>query len=113
MNTPSKPPVVVSVILTIILLLLVTAVSFFMQIILMNGVMSSRQTNTALTVSLACQGVNIILGAIFAGWLTRLFLTRFNMNKVLAVIVAIIPVAILAAVLAFIAIFVGLAAAGI
>ena len=113
MNAPSKTPVIVSAILSVILLLLITAVSFFMQIILMNGVMSSSQTNTALTTSLVCQGVDIILGVILAGWLTRLFINRFNMNKALAVIVAIIPVAILAAVLAFIAIFVGLAAAGL
>ncbi len=113
MNTPSKTPVVVSVIVTVILLLLITAFAFFMQIILMNGVMNSSQTNIALGTSLGCQGVDIILGAILAGWLTRLFLKRFNMSKILAVIVAIIPVAILAAVLSFIAIFVGLAVAGI
>lgn len=113
MNTTSKTPVVVSVILTIVLLLLVVAFSFFMQIILMNGVINSSQTNIALGTSLGCQGLEIILGAILAGWLTRLFINRFNMNKVLAVILAIVPVAIVAAVLSFIAIFVGLAVAGI
>ena len=113
MTTSSKTPVVVSVILTVILLLLIVALSFFMQLVLMNGVMNSNQANIALGTSLGCQGLEIILGAILAGRLTRLFLTRFNMNKVLAVILAIIPVAILAAVLSFIAIFVGLVAAGL
>ena len=113
MNTPSKTPITISVIVTVILLLLIAAFAFFMQIILMNGVMNSSQTNIALGTSLACQGVVVILGAIMAGWITRLFLTRFNMSKALAVIVAIIPVAILAAVLSFIAIFVGLVAAGL
>ena len=113
MNAPSKTPVVVSVIVTIILLLLIVALSFFMQLVVMNGVMSTSQTNIALGTSLGCQGLEIIVGAILAGWLTRLFITRFNMNKVLAVIIAILPVAILAAVLSFIAIFVGLLAAGL
>jgi hypothetical protein len=110
---PTKTPITISVILTVILLLLIAAFAFFMQIILMNGVMNSSQTNIALGTSLGCQGVDIIFGAIMAGWLTRLFLTRFNMNKVLAVIVTIIPISILAAALAFVAIFVGLAAAGL
>ena len=113
MNTPTKTPVIVSVVLTVILLLLLVAFAFFMQLVLMNGVMSTSKANIALGTSLGCQGLEILLGAILAGRLTHLFITRFNMNKVLAVIVAIIPVAILAAVLSFIAIFVGLVAAGL
>ena len=113
MNPPSKTPVVVSITVTVILLLLLTAFAFFMQLVLMNGVMSTSKANIALGTSLGCQGLEIILGAILAGRLTRWYMTRFQMNKVLAVILAIIPVAILAAVLSFIAIFVGLVAAGL
>lgn len=113
MKTSSNPLVIISTVLTVILLLLLTALAFFMQIILMNGVMSSTQTNTALSISLACQGINLLLGAILAGWLSRLFLTRFQMNKALAVILAVLPIIVLAGTLSFIAIFVGLAAAGI
>ncbi|MFZ5858454.1 MAG: hypothetical protein ACOYZ6_16635 [Chloroflexota bacterium] len=113
MKTPSKTPIVVSVVLTVILLLLLTAFAFFMQIIIMNGVISSRQTNIALGTTFGCQGLEVILGAILAGRLTRFFLDRFQMNRVLAVIFSVVAVLVLAAVLSVISIFVGLIAAGI
>jgi hypothetical protein len=102
-----------SVILTIIAILLISVFAFLMQIVLMNGVVSTSQTNIALGASLSCQGVNVLLGAILAGRLTRLYLTRFRMHKGWAVVLAILPVTVMAAILSAIAIFVGLAVAGI
>jgi hypothetical protein len=112
MNVPSKTPVVVSVVVTIILLLLITAVSFFMQIILMNGVMSSSQTTTALGIGLGCNGVTIILAAIFVRWLANL-LVKFNWNRILAVAVVVIAGTGLGTIFSFLSIIVGTMAAGI
>lgn len=109
----SKTPVVISVVLTIILFLILAALTMLMQIVLMNGVMNEGQTTTALGTTLACQGVELILGALFAAWLTRLLVVRFNWNNALAVIVPIVIVIVIGVVLSIISIFVGFGVAGI
>ena len=86
---PNKAPAIISSILTILLLILFAVLSVFTQLIALNGVSESQGT-TAMGISLVCQGIGLILVGLLAGWLTNLVITKFNWNKVLAVIVAVI-----------------------
>lgn len=110
---PNKTPITISVILTVLLLILVGIVSMFGQVVLLNGVISERQTTTALGIGLGCNGVTILLAGIFVRWLTKLLLVKFNWNQILAVAVAVILGVGLGAVLSFLSIIVGTLAAGI
>ena len=113
MKTPSKTPIIVSVILTVILLILVGIVSMFGQVIALNGVINDRQATTALGIGLGCNGLTILLAAIFVRWLARLLLGKFNWNSVLAVVVSVIVSTGLGTVFSFLSIIVGTLAAGI
>jgi adenylosuccinate lyase len=110
---PTRKPVIVSVLLTIILLVLVAILTMFVQIVLLNGVMNEGQATTALGVTLGCQAVTILLGAILARWSTRLLISRFQLGQILAVLIPVVSVTILGAVTAILSIFTGLIAAGI
>ncbi len=110
---PTRKPVIVSVVLTILLLILVAILTMFVQIVLLNGVMNEGQATTALGVTLGCQAVTIILGAILARWSTRLLISRFQLGQILAVLIPVVSVTILGAVTAILSIFSGLIAAGI
>lgn len=110
---PTKTPVIISVVLTIILLLIVLAVTMFMQIVLLNGVMNEGQATMALGVTLACQGGLSILGTVFAGWLTRLLMARFEWNPTVAVLAPVGLVTLVAAASCFVTGFAGIAVAGI
>ena len=108
-----KPPIIISVTLTVLLLILVALVTMFGQIVLLNGVTNEGQATTALGVTLGCQGAIIIIGAILARWLTKLMITRFNWNSVLAVVIAVALVTFSGAVISFFSTIVGILAAGI
>jgi hypothetical protein len=110
---PTKTPVTVSVTLTIILLILVGFATMFMQIVMLNGVMNEGQATTALGVTLGCQGVVIILGTIFARWLTKILIVRFQWNNALTVIVSVVVASFLGTVISFLSIITGQIAAGI
>ena len=85
----NKTPAIISSVLTIVLLIIFVVLSVFTQMIALNGV-SESQGMTAMGISLVCQGVGVILAAIFAGWITNLVITKFNWNKVLAVLGAVV-----------------------
>lgn len=74
-------------VLTVIFLIVLGLVLLFGQVIAMNG-FSERAGSVALVVSLVCQGVTVILAAVLAGRLARLFVDRFNWNVILAVIMS-------------------------
>ena len=86
---PNKSPALISSILTIVLLIIFAVLSVFTQMVALNGV-SESQGMTAMGISLVCQGIGVILVGVLAGWLTNLAINKFNWNKVLAVIVAVI-----------------------
>ncbi|MEW6239742.1 MAG: hypothetical protein AB1564_02910 [Chloroflexota bacterium] len=113
MNPPSQTPVLVSVIVTLILLLLVGIVSMFGQVVLLNGVISDRQTGTALGIDLGCNGLTIILAAMFARWLTKLLLGKANWPPFPSAAVAVIVSVGLGIFFSFLSIIVGTMAAGI
>ena len=83
-----KTPAVISTILTIILLVVFGILSVFVQMLALNGA-SERQGMTAMGILLACQGAGAILLGVFAGWFTRLAITKFNWNKIIAVTAAV------------------------
>jgi len=109
---PDKKPAIISGILTIILLIIFAILSVLTQMIALNGV-SERQGMTAMGISLACQAVGVFLAGIFAGWLTNLTLTRFNWNKILAVVIAVIVATLFGGFVSFISTITSIPLAGI
>lgn len=109
---PNKKPAIISAMLTIILLIIFGILSVFTQMLVLNGT-SESQRMTAMGVSLVCQGAGAILAAILAAWLTNLLLTKFNWNKTLAVVIAVIAGTLLGAVISFLSIIISIPLAGI
>jgi len=67
-----------------LLLILLAVPALLFEMVVLNGA-RERQGLTAMGISLACQGIVVILAGIFARWLTNLLITKFNWNTVLAV----------------------------
>jgi hypothetical protein len=109
----TKTPVFISVFSAILLLVLAGFLTMFIQILLLNGVMNEGQATTALIVTLGCQGLTVILGAIFARWLTRLLMLRFEWSRTAAILTPIVIVLVIAAGSGFLSIMGGLLAAGV
>jgi len=109
---PNKTPAIISSILTIVLLLLFVVLSVFTQMIALNDV-SESQGMTAMGISLVCQGVGVILVGVLAGWLTNLVITKFNWNKVLAVILAVIVGVLVGGAISLISTLISIPLAGI
>ena len=109
---PTKTPAIISTILTVIILITFAILSIFTQMIALNGA-SERQGVTAMGISLVCQGVGVILAGMLAWWLTNLAITRFNWNKVLAVITATIAGTLLGGLISFLSIIIAIPMAGI
>ena len=108
----NKTPVIISSILTIVMLILFAVLSVFTQMIALNGV-SENQGMTAIGISLVCQAGGLILAALFAGWISNLVITKFNWNKVLAVIVAVIAGVLIGGILSFASTIISIPLAGI
>lgn len=84
---PTKTPSIVSTIITVILLLLFSAASMFMLLVALNGFTGSEGT-PALTTSLICNGIGIILAAVLAWKLPGWLIGKFNWNSIVAVLVS-------------------------
>jgi membrane protease YdiL (CAAX protease family) len=90
---PNKTASIISAILTVILLIVTGLVILFAQLLALNG-FSERVGTISLVTSLVCQGAAVILAALLAGRLTRWFIEKFNWNKTLAMIIAVIAASI-------------------
>lgn len=108
----NKTPAIISSILTIILLIIFAILSVFTQMIALNGV-SERQGMTAMGISLVCQSIGLILAGIIAGRISNFVITRFNWNKILAVIVAVVAGILIGATISLISTIVSIPLAGI
>ena len=108
----NRTPAIISAVITIFLLILLAGLSVFMQMIALNGA-SERQGTTAMSISLVCQSVGLILAGGFAGWLSNFVINRFNWNKILAVIVAVIVGVLMGGVISFVAFIISIPLAGI
>ena len=76
-------------VVTVILLLVLGALMAIMQLLALNG-FSDREGGPALAVSLACQGVGLVLSALLTRRLTRRLIDRFNWNRFLAAALAVL-----------------------
>ncbi|CAG0952717.1 hypothetical protein ANAEL_00157 [Anaerolineales bacterium] len=107
---PSKIPSVISSVLTVILLIVFGFMLTIGQVIMLNG-FSEREGNASFITAFACQGVGMILCAILAWWLTKLFIQKFKWNKVLSVIISVVATTILGSGLAFVSLFISIGVA--
>ena len=108
----NKAPAVISTVLTIIFLVILAAASVLFEMLALNGA-SERQGTLAMGISLACQGVSLVLIAVFTRWLTNLLITRFNWNKIVAVIVTVISGVLLGGIVSFLSLIISIPIAGI
>lgn len=76
-------------VVTVVLLLVLGAVLAIVQLLALNG-FSDREGGPALAVSLACQGVGLILSALLTRRLTHRLIDRSNWNKFLAAALAVL-----------------------
>lgn len=101
---------IISAVLTVIFVILLGIAFIFVTMVALNG-FGSREGDAALTITLVCQGVGLLLSAVLAGWLTRLVIQKFNWNKILAVILSIFAGTILGGGAAFVALVLSIIAA--
>ncbi|HUE98685.1 MAG TPA: hypothetical protein VMN99_05485 [Anaerolineales bacterium] len=109
---PNKTPAMISAISTVLLLIVLAVLSLLIQMVALNGA-SERQGVTAMGISLACQGIVLILAGIFARWFTNLMITRFNWNQILAVIIAVFVSTLVGGAISFLPIIASFLLAGI
>ena len=108
----NKAPAVISTLLTIIFLVILAIASVLLEMLALNGA-SERQGTLAMGISLACQGVSLVLIEILTRWLTNLLITRFSWNKIVAVIVTVISGVLLGSVISFLSLIISIPVAGI
>lgn len=107
----NKTSTILAAIITITLLVVSTILFMLVQMLALNG-FSERQGTTALGLSLTCQVVSILLAGGLAFGLTRLFVEKWNWNKVGAVALAVVAGMVLGLGLSLVSIFVSMLAAG-
>jgi MFS family permease len=101
---PTKTPSIIAVILAIILLILLGALAFFMTLVLLNG-FSDNEAGPALGTLGICGSIGIILSTILAGQLTKLFISKYSWNSILAVFVSLLASMVLGTVFYIIGMF--------
>ena len=109
---PNKTASLISGVLTFIILILLAILSVFIQMLALNGV-SENQGFNAMSISLICQSVGLILSILIARWLSNLLIVKFNLNVFLAVLIAVIIAAGLGGLISFLSIIVAIPLAGI
>jgi uncharacterized membrane protein len=108
----ARSPTTVSVILTVFLLVLLAVLSLLLQMIALNGA-SERQGLNAMGISLACQGVVIMLLGIFAARVTRFLISRVDWNSILAVAATVLVATTIGGAFSFLAAVISIPVAGI
>ena len=91
-----KTASVISSIVTALLVLVIVIVFGFGGIVLLNGFMDA---SAAIYTGFTCLGITLILCPILAWVLARTFISSFNWNNILAVIIAVFVSTLLGAVL--------------
>jgi hypothetical protein len=109
---PDKIPALIAGLSTFVILILLAVLTVFIQMVALNGA-SERQGFNAMSISLVCQSVGLLLVVILARWLVNLLIAKFNWNKVLAVVIAVIAGTTLGGVTAFLSLIVSIPLAGI
>lgn len=107
----SKTVSIISSVITVVLLILLTLFTNLMSIVMLNG-FSGSSAGPALTTSLVCQGVGVILAAILTGWLARRLIDRNKMNKFLSAFLAVMAGLALGIIVSFLSFLLSLFIAG-
>lgn len=107
-----KRPALLSAILTVVFLILLAVISVFLQMAALNGA-GERQGVTALSISLACQGIVILLLAILAARATGFLITRVSWNSILAVAVTVLVATTIGGTISFLSSIIAIPLAGI
>ena len=97
---------------TFFILIAFGVISVFIQMLVLNGVSESQGFNT-MSISLICQSVGLFPAIILARWLPNFLITKFNWNKVLAVVVAVIAGTLLGGLMSVVSMVVSIPLAGI
>jgi len=93
----NKSPAMISVIVTVVLLLILGALSFFIDLVVLNG-FSESAGGAALIAFGVCQSLGLILSAVFSWRFTNFLLAKFNWNTFLAAVVSVIASVVLSGV---------------
>ena len=101
----TKIPSAIAGLSTFFVLIALGVLSVFGQMVVLNGANESQAFN-AMTASVICQTVYLLLAVILARWLASILITKFNWNKFLAVLVAISAPVVLGIVISFLAVIV-------
>ncbi len=112
MDISPKKPAMISAMLTVVFLFIITLLSLFFEVIAMNGA-TEKQGTVALSISLMCNGLGIILFGFFASWLTKLFITKFKWNQILAVMISVFFGVVFGTVLSFFSMVASILLAGV
>jgi len=106
-------PAVLSAITTFILLGLIGFLIFVAQTVALNGVIDESKASTSIGLGIACQGLSTLLASAFAGWFANTLIMKFDWNRALAVIAAVILATLLGASISLISTVISIPLAGI
>jgi len=109
---PGKTPSIIAGLLTFLILIFLGIVFVFGEIVLLNGE-SESEGFKALSISVICQSVSLILSVILARWLANHAITKFNWNNTMAVVTATMAGVLLGGGISFLAIIISILMAGI
>jgi len=108
----NKKPAAISAILTVVILVLLAILFTLLQMVALNGA-SERQGLTAMSISLACQGIVILLLGIFAARATTFLVTKVEWNRILAVVITVLVATMIGGVISFLTSVIAIPIAGI
>ncbi len=108
---PSKIPAILSGLSTLVILILVAVLSVFVQMLVLNGVSEAKAFN-AMSISLICQSVGLLIAVSITRWAPNLLITKFNWSRFLAMTVAVGAATGVGVVIAFLSIIISLPLAG-
>jgi|SRR5215208_7776668 len=109
---PNKTPALISAILTVLTLILLAILSVVLQMVALNGT-SERQGLTAMGISLACQGIVMILLGILAARATKFLITTVGWNSILAVVITVLVASTIGGTISFLTSVIAIPLAGI
>ena len=109
---PGRTPSIIAGLLTFLILIVLGLVFVFGEIVLLNGA-SESEGFKALSISVICQSVSLILSVILARWLANHAITKFNWNNSLAVVTATTVGVLLGGGISFLSIILSVLMAGI
>ena len=109
---PGKKPSIIAALITFLILIVLGIVFVFGEIVLLNGA-SESEGFKALSISVICQSVSLLISVILTRWLAKITIMKFNWNNVLAVVTATTAGVLLGGGISFLSIIISILMAGI